>query len=30
MSRDMKFIAEMCQNHNGDMDLLETMVVDAA
>jgi len=26
----MKFIAEMCQNHNGDMDLLETMVVDAA
>ena len=30
MSRNMKFIAEMCQNHNGDMDLLETMVVDAA
>jgi N,N'-diacetyllegionaminate synthase len=30
MSRDMKFIAEMCQNHNGDMDLLETMVVEAA
>ena len=30
MSRGMKFIAEMCQNHNGDMDLLETMVVDAA
>ena len=26
----MKIIAEMCQNHNGDMDLLETMVVDAA
>tara|TARA_Y100001937_G_scaffold39624_1_gene56257 strand:+ start:377 stop:1222 length:846 start_codon:yes stop_codon:yes gene_type:complete len=30
MSRNMKFIAEMCQNHNGNMDLLETMVVDAA
>jgi sialic acid synthase SpsE len=30
MSRDMKIIAEMCQNHNGDMDLLETMVVEAA
>ena len=30
MSRNMKFIAEMCQNHNGDMDLLETMVVEAA
>ena len=30
MSRNMKFIAEMCQNHNGDMDLLETMVVAAA
>ena len=30
MSRGMKFIAEMCQNHNGDMDLLETMVVAAA
>ena len=30
MCRDMKFIAEMCQNHNGDMDLLETMVVEAA
>ena len=26
----MKIIAEMCQNHNGDMDLLETMVVEAA
>ena len=26
----MKIIAEMCQNNNGDMDLLETMVVDAA
>lgn len=26
----MKIIAEMCQNHNGDMDLLETMVKDAA
>ena len=26
----MKIIAEMCQNHNCDMDLLETMVVEAA
>ena len=25
----MKIIAELCQNHNGDMDLLETMVKDA-
>ena len=25
----MKLIAELCQNHNGDMDLLETMVKDA-
>jgi sialic acid synthase SpsE len=25
----MKIIAELCQNHNGDMGLLETMVRDA-
>jgi len=26
----MKLIAELCQNHNGDIDLLESMVHDAS
>ena len=26
----MKFIAELCQNHNGDMNIVEKMVIKAA